>query len=236
MGQQQQQQNTWDPFMQQQQQTQAPPLNTNFASNPYNQQLATPQSMYQSPMEQSPAQQYGAVFFNNGAMQPPQQMNPYLNKQSQQAPQQGNDQQPQYQQQRQQTYPQMPQQTLRADKRSIMDLYNYPQLAPAVPQQVQQPQQNQLQMQSSSDMQSSEPQRSVSGPATAHAAGTNNPFASSSGTAPSSGVDTLGQMGQFAPKSNGSRHVSQESVDAGGWANGRHSPDAWGSISARSMR
>merc|ERR1711964_370319 len=210
MGQQQQQQNTWDPFMQQQQQTQAPPLNTNFASNPYNQQLATPQSMYQSPMEQSPAQQYGAVFFNNGAMQQPQQ--------------------------RQQTYPQMPQQTLRADKRSIMDLYNYPQLAPAVPQQVQQPQQNQLQMQSSSDMQSSEPQRSVSGPATAHAAGTNNPFASSSGTAPSSGVDTLGQMGQFAPKSNGSRHVSQESVDAGGWANGRHSPDAWGSISARSMR
>ena len=252
--QQQQQQNSYNPFMQQQQQTQAPPLNTNFASNPYNQQLATPQSMYQSPMEQSPAQQYGAVFFNNGAMQqpqqpqhqqqmnpflnqnPPQQMNPYLNQQSQQAPQQGNDQQPQYQQQRQQTYPQMPQQTLRADKRSIMDLYNYPQLAPAVPQQVQQPQQNQPQMQSSSDMQSSEPQRSVSGPATAHAAGTNNPFASSSGTAPSSGVDTLGQMGQFAPKSNGSRHVSQESVDAGGWANGRHSPDAWGSISARSMR
>ncbi|KAK0121611.1 hypothetical protein ONS95_009899 [Cadophora gregata] len=258
--QQAEQQNSYNPFLQQQQQQQqqpqATPLNTNFASNPYNQQLATPQSMYQSPMEQSPAQQYGAAFFGNGAMQqpqqvqqqqpqmnpflgqnPPQQMNPYFNQQAQQAPQQGFDQQAHYQQQRQQTYPQMPQQTLRADKRSIMDLYNYPQLAPAVPQQVQQPQQNQAQMLSNPAMQSPEPQRSVSGPVVTQIAGTKNPFASSGGAQQqSAGVDTLGQMGQFAPKPNGSRHVSQESVDAGGWTNGRHSPDAWGSISARSMR
>ncbi|KAG4443959.1 hypothetical protein IFR05_000599 [Cadophora sp. M221] len=258
----QQQQNSYNPFMQQQQQQQppqAPTLNTNFASNPYNQQLATPQSMYQSPMEHSPAQQYGAAFFNNGTMQQPQQpqqqqqmnpflnqnapqqMNPYFNQQPQaqlqQNPQQGFDQQQQYQQQRQQTYPQIPQQTLRADKRSIMDLYNYPQLAPAAPQLVQQPQQNLSRMQPNPEMPTSDQQRSVSNPMATQVAGTNNPFASSGG-APSqnSGVDTLGQMGQFAPKSNGSRHVSQESVDAGGWTNGRHSPDAWGSISARSMR
>jgi hypothetical protein len=44
-------------------------------------------------------------------------------------------------------------------------------------------------------------------------------------------------MGQFAPAQNGARHVSQESmsVDTGGW-NGRHSPDAWGTISSRSVR
>lgn len=46
-------------------------------------------------------------------------------------------------------------------------------------------------------------------------------------------------MGQFAtaPAQSGARHISQESmsVDTGGW-NGRHSPDAWGQISSRSMR
>lgn len=246
----QQQQTNYNPFMQQQQQPQAPALNTNFASNPYNQQLATPLSMYQSPMDQSPAQQYGAAFFNNGAMQQPQQpqqqqvqqqqqmnpflnqnqpqqMNPFFSQRFQQAPQQQFDQQPQYQQQRQQTYPQMPQQTLRADKTSIMELYNYPQLAPAAPQPLQQ-QQIQPQMQTNTEMPIQEQQRNVSNPMAAQVAGNNNPFTSSGG-APSqnTGMDTLGQMGQFAPKSNGSRHVSQESVDAGGWTNGRHSPDAW---------
>jgi len=53
------------------------------------------------------------------------------------------------------------------------------------------------------------------------------------------GMDTVGNMMQFAPVQNGPRHMSQESIsiqDAGGWSNGRHSPDAWGSISARAMR
>jgi hypothetical protein len=54
----------------------------------------------------------------------------------------------------------------------------------------------------------------------------------------SPGRDSVGDMAQFAPGQNGSRHVSQESmsVNAGGWQSGRHSPDAWGTISARSMR
>ncbi len=34
----------------------------------------------------------------------------------------------------------------------------------------------------------------------------------------------------------GVRHVSQESVDIGGWQSGRHSPDAFKSLSARFAR
>ena len=54
----------------------------------------------------------------------------------------------------------------------------------------------------------------------------------------SPGGESVGNMGPFAAGQNGSRHVSQESmsVDSSGWQNGRHSPDAWGTISARSMR
>lgn len=50
--------------------------------------------------------------------------------------------------------------------------------------------------------------------------------------------DALGAMGQFGRPSNGTRHVSQESIDNGGWmnGNGRHSPDAFAGLSARSLR
>ncbi|KUJ11840.1 ArfGap-domain-containing protein [Mollisia scopiformis] len=268
--QQPQQTNSYNPFMQQSQQP--PTLNTNVPSNPYIQQLATPQSLYQSPIEQSPQQQYpsSSPFYQNGAQAQlqQQQMNPYFNQaaqnnaqqqtqpqmnpffqnsQAQQAPPQNYDfqsqQQPQYQQYRQQTLPLMAQQTGKADKRSILDLYNYPQLAPA-PHQQQQPQQQQqdqgqaqVQNLSVPGSQSFQPQqRSVSSPLSMPT-GSKNPFASSGGSMQSPG-DTLGQMPNFAPNPNGSRHVSQESmsVDAGGWSNGRHSPDAWGSISARSLR
>ncbi|EKD13684.1 uncharacterized protein L3040_005692 [Drepanopeziza brunnea f. sp. 'multigermtubi'] len=246
------QQNSYNPFMQQNQPAQTPSLNTNFASNPYAQQLTTPQSLYQSPMDQHPPQQYGSAFFGNGASQLVQaqaQTNPFLNQNAPQQPQPMNpffgqaqapqqveyqpQYQPQYQQQRQQTYPQMPQQTLRADKRSIMDLYNHPQMAPMPPQPILQPEQSQIQAQSQPGPQAVGQQQSPLGHP---AAGTNNPFAVSGGGAALGSGDTLGQMAQFPPKKNGSRNVSRESVDASGWANGRHSPDAWGSISARAMR
>ncbi|KAK2625059.1 hypothetical protein QTJ16_005428 [Diplocarpon rosae] len=247
------QQNSYNPFMQQQP-IQAPQLNVNTRSisNPYNQQLTTPQSLYQSPMElKSPAQQYGSAFFGNGGaapqqqqinpflgQNPPQQMNPFFNQQqAQQLPQQGLDYNYQYQGQRQQTYPQMPQKTLRADKKSIMDLYNYPQMAPTPARPIVHPEQSKSQAQPQSNAprpQAAEQLQEVSVPV---AAGNNNPFAMSGSNAVQNSGDTLGTMGQFQPKQNGaSRHVSKESVDAGGWANGRHSPDAWGSISARSMR
>ena len=139
---------------------------------------------------------------------------------------------------RQQTYPLMAQQTGRADKRSILDLYNYPQLAPTP----QQPQQNsgQAQVQTANASQGNyEQPRSVSNPVPANMAGSKNPFASSGGAAQNPGGDTLGNMASFASNQNGARHASQESmsVDAGGWnGSGRHSPDAWGSITARSLR
>ncbi|CAL3967437.1 unnamed protein product [Diplocarpon coronariae] len=250
------QQSSNNPFVQQQP-AQAPQLNldTRSTSNPYNQQLTPHQSLYQSPMEQkSPAQQYGSAFFGNGGaalqqqpMNPflsqnaPQQVNPFFNEQqaqqAQQSPQQIFGYNQQYQGQRQLTHPQMPQKTLRADKKSIMDLYNYPQMAPTPAQPIVPPEQNQGQGQPQPNIsrpQAAEQLQQVSSPLVA---GNNNPFAMSGGNAVQDPGDTMGPMGQFQPKQNGgSRHVSKESVDAGGWANGRHSPDAWGSISARSMR
>jgi hypothetical protein len=228
----------YNPFVQQQvqrqMQQQPRPINTNFQNNPYNQQVSTPQNLYQSPFEQSPSQQYPSTYYGNNTQQmnpflnqttPPQQMNPYLN-------------QPNV---RQQTYPLMPQQTGRADKRSILDLYNYPQLAPTP---LQQPGQDQGQAQSqstNSGLGDSQQQRSVSSPLAAHVAGSKNPFAlSGGGGVQNASENSVGSMAQFAPNQNGARHASQESisVDAGGWhnGNGRHSPDAWGSISARSLR
>jgi hypothetical protein len=240
---------------QQQQPQQAPPINTNFPNNPYNQQLGTPQNLYHSPMEQSPIQQLPSSLYDSGVQQQHQQMNPYLNQNvpqqqqmnpflnqsnPQQVPQQAyayQSQQPQYQQYRQQTHPFMQQQTGRVDKRSILDLYNQPQLAPSRPQgQLQQDQSQNVSVDSAGPQQ----QRSVSSPLATPMAGSRNPFMSSGGGNVQSpgGEDTLSSMGKLGPSLNGARHVSQESinVDMGGWTNGRHSPDAWGSISARSMR
>jgi hypothetical protein len=230
------QNNNCNPFMQQlmqQEMQQPPPINTNFQNNPYNQQTLTPQNLYQSPFEQSPSQQYPSTSYGNNAQQVnpffgqnglAQQMNPFFNQINP----------------RQQTHPLMPQQTGRADKRSILELYNYPQLAPTP---LQQPEQDQDQAQSqstNSGLGVSQQQRSVSSPLATHIAGSKNPFAVGGGGVQNFSGDSVGNMSQFAPSQNGPRHASQESVsvDAGGWqnGNGRHSPDAWGSISARSLR
>ncbi len=121
------------------------------------------------------------------------------------------------------------------DKKSILDLYNYP-VTPSPMQQQQEQGPGQSQPLSAANQ-----QPMVSSPLSG---GSKNPFASggggvqSAGAGAGAGIDRLGAMGQFVPGPNGARHVSQESmaVDTGGWSNGRHSPDAWGSISARSMR
>lgn len=122
-----------------------------------------------------------------------------------------------------------------------MDLYNYPQPAPAPTHAEQDYNQSPAQSQYvPAGPDPSQQPRSVSSPHASYSAASKNPFAPNGGgpVQQSFGQDTLGQMGQFAPAQNGSRHVSQESVniDAGGWTNGRHSPDAWGSISARNLR
>lgn len=325
--QQPQQSTSYNPFMQKSQQSQPAPINTNFLSNPYNQQLATPQSLYHSPAEQSPRQHYPPTIYENGGQQQPQQsqqqMNPFLaqngfqqplatysnqtnHQQHQQmsnpysspvqqqpwnpysstvqqqqsnpysspitAPQQqvplpqqvplqqqsnpyagqfnAQQQAPQHvqpgfdqsQQYRQQTYPLVSQATGRADKRSILDLYNYPQLAPTPQRQQQQPHdpnQSQQQQASTNTGISAYQAPMVSSPL-AQGPGSKNPFALTGGSnIQNPATDTLGNLVSFAPVQNGPRHVSQESIqinDAGAWNNGRHSPDAWGSISARSMR
>jgi len=228
-----------NPYLQQQPIQQAPSMNSNFQSNPYMQQ----QSLLNHNITQSPIDERQATFYDNGTQQQQQQQqqtqNPFFQnnahqqftqyQQQQQAPQMQAQQMPE--QFRQQTRPQM--QQSRPDKHSILDLYNYPQLAPTPLQQVQQDQGQNVPQPPALDTQ--QPQSLTPGPMSAPAIGNRNPF-KSSGISPQSagGVDSLGAMGNFPPPTQ-SRHISQESVDAG-WQSGRHSPDAWGTISARSTR
>ena len=250
----QQPQQNYNPFMQQQQHI--PPIDTTFPSNPYGQHFSAPaaqtRNFFNSPVEQSPMQQQGQQSFYNSlqpqAQQTPiQQSNPFFQNSQQHMPQQEPQQpqqtydfqaqqQAQFQQQRQQTFPLMPQQTGRADKRSILDLYNYPQLAPTPLHQ----QQNQSEMQNTpmapnAQQQQLQQQGSVPNPVATPMAGSRNPFMNTWGSGVQSPAGS--GMGQYMPAQNGARHVSQESmsVDTGGWT-GRHSPDAWGTISSRSVR
>ena len=128
--------------------------------------------------------------------------------------------------------PLQPQQTGRVDKSSILALYNYPQLAPhTLPITPYQPASSTSPLATGHPQKglSTQQQRSVTTPA-ALSSGSRNPFHTD---APSS------QAGARPPAINGvgiSRHVSQESVDIGGFQNGRHSPDAFASLSARTVR
>ncbi|TVY33094.1 UBA domain-containing protein [Lachnellula occidentalis] len=247
----------YNPFLQQRTQPQqVPPINTNLQSNPFMQQMQPQgQNLYQSPVEQQSPQQYRSpAAFHSYQNQPQPQSNPFLqNSQPQQSYdyQQQNQQQNQFQQlPRQQTFPAMAQQPGRADSRTILDLYNYPQVAPTPqqpqqqPQQPQQTQQDQIQAQnmampSTAAYQQQPPlPRSVSNPLATQIAGNRNPFMANGGAVHSPAGNSIGNMNPFPQVPNGARHASQESVniDAGGWQNGRHSPDAWGTISARSAR
>jgi hypothetical protein len=257
----QQPQQSYNPFAQQQQHFAQ--INTNFQTNPYAQPLSAPptktRNIFDSPTEQSTTYQQAQQAFYDGGLQQQaqvqlqqtpqaQQSNPFfqnyqpqLHQQQmplhlpQQAPQQSYDfqaQQQQFQQQRQQTLPLMPQTTGRADKRSILELYNYPQLAPTPLHQ--QHNQSDIPSAAAEPSDAQQQQMNFSSPVAATRAGSRNPFnTGGSGVQSASGGS---EMGQFTPQ-NGARHVSQESmsVDTGGWT-GRHSPDAWGMISSRSVR
>jgi tellurite resistance-related uncharacterized protein len=147
--------------------------------------------------------------------------------QSYQSVQQQQQQMPQLQQQ------QMPQQqqqlyaqpTGRYGKMDIMALYGHPQLAPSrplqsLPENSMAP--SQQQMQAQPQMQQP-PQRSVTMPV---GSGSMNPFGSG-----------FGAPQQEQQARAGARHVSQESRDFVGMANGRpHSPDAFANLSARYAR
>lgn len=134
--------------------------------------------------------------------------------------------------------PLQPQPTGRIDKSSILALYNYPQLAP--PAQGSGTGENvavRSPLAIKNDPLPSLPesvtpklaQRSVTMPVQL-SAGSRNPFHSSNGT--------LGTGAAFRPASGAdtSQHVGQESVNIEGFQSGRHSPDAFASLSARSVR
>lgn len=227
---------SYNPFLQSGQQP---------SSNPYTsqQQLSTSSNPY------------AVSSYNNNTI--PIQSQPFAPQpqpqpQSQQQPFSGytqqyslnNTPQPAYQPPYQQPQPQplIPQPTARFDKTSILALYNYPQLAPAPlqhPSSTTDP--TRMPKLPSGVPALGQPHRSVTMPATL-AAGSRNPFLPAGGFGASDGGGTgsgggVGFGGRPVPQANGeSRHVSQESVDVGGWQSGRHSPDAFASLSARFVR
>lgn len=116
-------------------------------------------------------------------------------------------------------YPQQTLQPQRADKASILALYNYPQLAP----------QASLQNAQSQPTQNGQvPQLPEAQVPSSMAPGSKNPFVNV--RAPSAAAQS-GLVDQSIPKAY---NASRESVVALGmeWSNGRHSPDAFASLSA----
>lgn len=133
-----------------------------------------------------------------------------------------------------------PQRTGRIDKSSILALYNYPHMAPSLSPG---PSDSTLNnptsfMPSSSKLSSTHPegvstraaQRSVTMPMQ-FSSGSKNPFQQHSSTPPGPLIGS-----PLAQGASMSRHISQDSVDIGGAQNGRHSPDAFASLSARIVR
>ncbi|MCJ1397078.1 hypothetical protein MMC11_000270 [Xylographa trunciseda] len=231
---------TYNPFLNMAQQSlqQASP-------NPYmpNQQSFVPQDVYQNqqslnsvlsqPAQSQLHQQWGQLSPQLYQESPQQMFNPQSFGQSVQPPIQSPSYplQTVYQNQLQSVpQPLMSQPTGRYDKSSIMDLYNYPQLAPlpllrdlhgsnatssgSPPQP------------SSAKLPPGVPglgQRSATMPANL-SSGSKNPFLNS-------GI-AMGSAG--AAQANGtSNYITQPSAEAG---NGRHSPDAFASLSARFVR
>jgi hypothetical protein len=254
-----------NPFLQHSSQVRSlsPVSNETFSSNPYTLQQSPKIAQhvyYDQPIQQQQLYYHQMQNPNqHQSLQLPQQNNPFLSQppqsQQHQLPQQYMQFQspPETQQQKQSQL--LPQQTGRADKRSILALYNYPQLAPTAPQQLpsintnDSPNQSQNQKPISSygtnlseaflgPPPSAPQQRSVSSPFSAYASGSRNPFMNGSGRFAQGGSGISTQPTSVT--SGQPRHVTQDSVgvDIGGWhgQNGRHSPDAFASLSARSTR
>ncbi|KAF2196282.1 hypothetical protein GQ43DRAFT_266256 [Delitschia confertaspora ATCC 74209] len=152
--------------------------------------------------------------------QQPQAMNPFLVNHSTPATPQSNVN-PWQQQQQQQLNMLQPRQT-GFDKSSIMALYNYPQLAPTRPEQVQ-------------TLPAPVPEATPAGPVP----GSLNPFAATQNPLQGQAhTNNLGGTGVPGPSltHQGTRHVSNESVDFAGLMGGRHSPDAFSGLSASYRR
>ncbi|KAK2007543.1 UBA/TS-N domain-containing protein [Colletotrichum eremochloae] len=121
----------------------------------------------------------------------------------------------------------MYQQPRRPDKASILALYNYPQLAP-------QPFVGQTQPQEEAQADITTPQHpSHDTNASMHTAGNKNPFLAN-GTASPAAAPIQGIGTEVGPRKPGVSRESMAFTDMQ-WTNGRHSPDAFASLSARHM-
>ena len=200
-----------------------------YQPSPIPQQLMNGYST-ESPGPFSPQVQQDSFFQQNLPQQQVQQpqfqqqqvSNPYAPQHAMTDPSQYSTQ-PQPQQPQQfnpyQAQPLQPQPTGRIDKTSILALYNYPQLAPPPlpkdPNAAPSPEPSMANLPPSTK----QGQRSVTMPVQL-SSGSRNPFQSATGN-----VNATNGL-----EPGGARHVSQESV------NGRHSPDAFASLSARFVR
>lgn len=196
-----------------------------FLKSTRSQMFSPPNTYTANPFDQIPPQQQQQQqqhYQQQSQMQPQQTGNPFMMQQQNPTP---NQQAPNPYQQQQSNYSQFSyaqqahaQQSHNPfDKSSILALYNQPQLAPQRPEQSQTP------------------------PSQNTAAGTAAPQGPSAGHMnPFAGMQT--QAGAQQPPSaipaqiQGSRHVSNESVDFAGLMGGRHSPDAFSGLSASFRR
>lgn len=222
----------------------AQPTGGGYANNPFARsptRMASP-----TPLGQIP-EQTQQNFYSQPVQQAMPANNPFFAQQAAGSymPQQQQQQQQYYQQQQQSQYdpfgqPLVQQVPPKADKASILALYNYPQLAPQPPQgdNVGSQQLNQQMGQQGPSTTTQMPQAPVAVANTMDAPvapaampGTKNPFLNGSGSpqpAPAQVATMDGVVG----------NRSRDSMMALGmeWSNGRHSPDAFASLSARSLR
>jgi len=223
---------------QQDTQSQYSPYQQPFAPQPFNHGYSTESSQTYSP-QGGTFQQQAFQQQQFPAQQQQQSTNPYAPQHSstdptqypmqnrQQAAQQYNQFQPQSSQSFDQYQPQplQAQQTGRVDKSSILALYNYPQFAPPPV-----PADSNLTPSAEQPMPMLRPgvkptQRSATMPVQT-STGSRNPFQAATDNP---GAGNGNPQGMY-------RHASQESVDVGDSQNGRHSPDAFASLSARFVR
>ncbi|KAI9739610.1 MAG: hypothetical protein M1834_006328 [Cirrosporium novae-zelandiae] len=227
-------------------------------TNPFMTQMQQPQSSnpWASQVQTQPQQQQFIYQQTQQQTQPQPQQYSYQQPQVQQLQQSTQPQYPSYPPQPPQAQQQNPYFTLqpqhtRVDKTSILALYNYPQLAPAPSEQQQQPSQDQPNQQQSIPFRSATmpilPSSTSSVPQaqdpTQPSAGSRNPFLTSAPPASNVVASAQGSASTNTVPS-GPRHATQESLAIngggglgwGGWASesGRHSPDAFASLSARS--
>ncbi|KAF6807529.1 UBA/TS-N domain-containing protein [Colletotrichum sojae] len=198
-------------------------------TNPFFAQMGTqPQAQQQMPNMQPQQLQQASPFqlqqpSSSPFQQQPQQPSPFQQQQPFGVPQPQQQQWAQQEVQQQQFQAPAPQpsyqQPQRPDKASILALYNMPQLAP-------QPTANQTQAQEPA--QAEAPTSQQPGQDAALAAGNKNPFLSNGPTSP---VMTQKDVG---PRRAGVSRESMAFTDMQ-WTNGRHSPDAFASLSARHM-